>query len=169
MGIARAVSGGNPVGFCLGNDNTGASGLSSYSTNGMQNEKTVFPFIVPACTAAAFAGIVFTMEGCAISQGGPISSPYMRIDFYRHNYNSVTSLGSINVPVSTTVGVTGVNNTISSGNQKQTVTVNATALAGITALAAGDAIGMVFVPQGGDNSKVNAILNLFATVYIALS
>ena len=123
----------------------------------MQNEKNAFPFIAPL--AGVIDSMTFTMEGAAISQGGPVSAPYMKIEFYRLNYNSVTSLGAVNVSLS--ASLTGINNTTSSGNQKQTVRVTALNLS----VAQGDAIGVVFVPQGGNNSKINAILNLFGTMF----
>jgi hypothetical protein len=156
FGLAKAISGGNPVGFCLGNDNTQANGLPSYATNGMQNEKTIFPWIAPV--AGTITAITFTLEGAAISQGGPVASPYMKIQFCKSGYNTVTLLGTINVALN--AAKTGVNNTTTGKNYWQTASVTGLQLA----VSQGDAIGVLFVPQGGDNSKINAILNLFATL-----
>jgi hypothetical protein len=156
-GIPDSISGGNPVGFVFGNDNTSRSGLPSYATNGMQNAKTIFPWIAPV--AGTITGFTLTMEGAAISQGGPVSGSYMRVDVYKAGYNSETSQGSTNVSLND--AKVGVNNTTSSGNIWQTVTVT-----GLTySVTQGDAVGIVFVPQSGNNAKINAILNLFMAMH----
>jgi hypothetical protein len=59
--------------------------------------------------------------------------------------------------------VTGVNNTTSSGNMVQTASVTGIGVV----VTAGAVLGVVFVPQSGDNSKINAVLNLFCQMAIS--
>jgi hypothetical protein len=157
--LPQSVSGGNPVGLCLGPNDANAAGLPSWAANGMQNAKTVSPYLVPK--AGAVQSLICTMEGAAISQGGPVSSPYMRIDIYSLQWNSATLLYTASVPLTT--GVTGVNNTTSSGNMVQTASVTGIGVV----VTAGAVLGVVFVPQSGDNSKINAVLNLFCQMAIS--
>jgi hypothetical protein len=123
----------------------------------MQNAKTASPYLVPA--NGTIRSIYFGMAGAAISQGGPVSSPYMRIDIYRLNWNTTTLLQTLNVALD--AAKTGINNATTSGNMIQT-SVTSIGLA----VSAGDFIGVVFVPQSGDNSKINAVLNLFGQMAI---
>ena len=160
LGIPRQISGGDPVGFAVSGD-TNSTQLTTYATNGLQNAKNVFPIIAPG--NGTIDSMVFTIEGSAISQGGPVSDPYMRIDFYRMNWNSTTSLGSFDVSLN--AAKVGINNSPTTTDYKQTVKLSSIAIA----VSQGDAIGVVWVPQGGDNSKINAIINMFGVLKIALS
>jgi hypothetical protein len=134
---------------------TNASQLTTYATNGLQNAKNVFPLIMYG--NGTIDSMRFTLDGSAISQGGPVSGSFLRIDFYLLNWNSRTSLGSFNVPLND--ALVGINNSPTTTDYKQTVLLSNINIA----VTAGDAIGVVWVPQSGNNSKINAIINLFGT------
>jgi hypothetical protein len=156
--LPQQISGGNPVGLCLGPNDTNVAGIPDWATNGLQNAKTISPYLVPK--DGTLNSFYIGMAGAAISQGGPVSNPYIRIDIYQINWNTTTLLETLNIPLN--AAQTGINNTTTSGNMMQTSLKNI----GL-ALTAGTFIGVVFVPQGGDNSKINAILNLFGQMAIS--
>jgi len=158
LGIAKAISGGDPVGFSIG-DNTNANGLTTYATNGTQNDKNIFPITVYA--NGVIDSMVINLEGAAISNFGPPSGTYMRIIFYKNNWNTITSLGVYNVPLND--ALVGINNTTTNRDLKQTVKMSNLNIA----VSEGDTIGVVAVPQGGDASRINAFLNVFATLKIS--
>ena len=66
---------------------------------------------------------------------------------------------SFNVPLND--ALVGINNAVSDINRVQKVVLSNTNLA----LSQGDAFGFVFVPQGGNQSFINAVINLFGTLH----
>ena len=156
MGIAKSISGGDPVGFST-SENTNANGLTTYATNGLQNDKNIFPIIAPL--NGKIDSMVFKMAGAAISMGGNPFGTYMRIDFYKYNWNTRTLLQTFNVPLND--ALVGINNTTTDIDRVQTVVLSNINLS----LVQGDAFGVVFVPQGGDFSRINAVINLFGTLH----
>jgi hypothetical protein len=159
LGIAKTISGGNPVGFSIG-ENTNANALTTYATNGTANDKNIFPVTVPG--NGKIDSMVINLEGAAISMGGTPVNTYIRIIFYRNNWNTITALGDYNVRLND--ALVGVNNTTTDINRKQTVVMSSLNLS----VAQGDTIGVVAVPQGGNLSKINAFINVFATLIILL-
>ena len=99
------------------------------------------------------------MAGAAISMGVNPFGTYMRIDFYKYNWNTRTLLQTFNVPLND--ALVGINNTTTDIDRVQTVVLSNINLS----LVQGDAFGVVFVPQGGDFSRINAVINLFGTLH----
>lgn len=157
IGIAEQISGGDPVGFCFGSNNSNADGLRSIATNGTANGKTIFPWVAPV--TGTITGLTLTMNGAAISGTGPVSASSLRIDFYTAGDTSMTSLGTANISLNDSK--VGVNNTTTGGGKYQTVTVTNLSFA----VTQGDPIGVAWIPQGGNASYINAINNLFGTMH----
>lgn len=156
LGISQQISGGDPVGFAL-SDNSNANGLTTYATNGIQNPKNSFPITAPL--DGKIDSVVFKLAGAAISMGGTPSGTFLLIRFYRYHWNAKEILGEFHVLLND--ALVGNNNATTDIDRVQKVVLSNINIS----LLQGDSYGMVFVPQGGNQSFINAINNLFGTLH----
>ena len=156
LGISQQISGGDPVGFAL-SDNSNANGLTTYATNGIQNPKNSFTIIAPL--DGKIDSVVFKLAGAAISMGGTPSGTFLLIRFYRYHWNTKEILGEFHVLLND--ALVGSNNATTDIDRVQKVVLSNINIS----LLQGDSYGMVFVPQGGNQSFINAINNLFGTLH----
>lgn len=135
-------------------DNPPPKPTTSPYNNGINNGE-IDPYIVmQACTVNQIR-IVFA--GAAVSQGTVGASPTIRLDLYKAGFSTRTRVATYRITISAT-GVGVSNNT--AGDAFQTAVLTGQS----TALAAGDAIGIEFVNENTDNTKINGL----ARAYVSL-